>query len=210
MALGTVYWARVDALKKLLEHEWQYEDFDVEPLAEDGTVSHAIERILEFVAKDAEYECKWVMTDRYAEERLGYFQAALFKGFERLQKSLGIRYLYELNQFDDRSFELKKLCQDFKKIYIFGAGLIGVNCLHFMRHIEVKVDAFLVTNMVGNKPVIENIPVSPFGLYELDNDSFVIIAVKKSYQKEILKKLKERQFPMKNIYNWDLYEADLY
>ncbi|OBR63542.1 hypothetical protein A7K91_06195 [Paenibacillus oryzae] len=209
MALGTVYWARVDALRKLLKYEWQYEDFDVEPLAENGTVSHAIERILEYVAKDAGYECKWIMTDRYAEERLGYFQTALSKGFERLQKSLGIRYLYELNQFDDRSFELKKLCQDFEKIYIYGAGLIGVNCLHFMKHIEVTVDAFLVTNMVGNMPVIENVPVGPIDKFEIDNETLVIIAVKKPYQKAVFEHLKERQFPMSNVYNWDQYVADL-
>ena len=59
MAVGTVYWSRVDALRKLFEYEWKYEDFDMEPLAEDGTLSHAIERILEFVARDAGYESKW-------------------------------------------------------------------------------------------------------------------------------------------------------
>ncbi|CQR58614.1 rhamnan synthesis F family protein [Paenibacillus riograndensis] len=205
MALGTVYWARVDALRKLLEHEWKYEDFDAEPLAADGTLSHAVERILEYVASDNGYKSKWVMTDRYAEERLGYFQTVLSKAFERLQKSLGLRYIYELDQFDDRSFEFKKMCRNYKKIYIYGAGLLGVNCLHFMNYIDVMVDAIIVTDMIGNEPVIEDIPVYRLNEIEFDNDTFVIIAVTKQYQEEIFGNLKEKQLPMNNVYNWDSY-----
>lgn len=203
MALGTVYWARVDALKKLFEHKWKYEDFDVEPLADDGTLSHAVERILEYVAKDAGYESKWVMTDRYAEERLGYVTIALSKAFKRLHKSVGIRYISDLDQFDNKSLELKKICLNYKKIYIYGAGLFGMDCLHFLRNIDVKADAFIVTDMNGNKPTIENTPVYPLNGINFDKGALVIVAVKKEYQEEIFESLKEKQLPISAVYNWD-------
>ena len=56
ITLGSVFWARVSALKKLLEIEWKYEDFDEEPLKNEGTTSYAIERILAYVAQDAGYD----------------------------------------------------------------------------------------------------------------------------------------------------------
>ncbi|NBH19789.1 rhamnan synthesis protein F, partial [Clostridiaceae bacterium] len=46
ITLGTVFWARSDALEKILKKEWKYEDFDEEPLKDDGTISHVIERII--------------------------------------------------------------------------------------------------------------------------------------------------------------------
>ncbi|MNI63665.1 Rhamnan synthesis protein F [compost metagenome] len=205
MALGTVYWARVDALRKLFEHEWKYEDFDVEPLADDGTLSHAVERILEYVAKDAGYGSKWVMTDRYAEESLGYFTIALSKAFERLRSSLGLRYIYDLDQFDAKSLELKKMNRNYEKVYIYGAGLLGKDCLHFMNFIDIKVDAFIVTEMNGNESVIDNIPVYPFNEIEFDNETLVIIAANKKYQKDILGNLKKKQLPASALYNWCSY-----
>ncbi|WP_139904173.1 rhamnan synthesis F family protein [Clostridium thermarum] len=205
MALGTVYWARVDALKKLLEYEWKYEDFDAEPLADDGTISHAIERILEYVAKDAGYESKWVMTDRYAQERLGDFTNVLSKAFERLRKSLGLRNIYDLDRFDYKALELKEICQNYKKVYIYGAGIFGRDCLHFMKAIDVRIDAFIVTNMAGNESEIENISVYSLNEIEFDNETIVIVAVKKEYQEEIFKKLKENGLPTSAICNWRQY-----
>lgn len=205
MALGTVYWARVSALRKLFEHKWKYEDFDAEPLADDGTLSHAVERILEYVAKDAGYESKWVMTDRYAEERLGYFTSALSKAFERLRSSLGLRYICDLNQFDARSLELKKMYQSYKKVYIYGAGLLGKDCLHFMKFIGIKVEAFIVSEMNRNELVIESIPVYPFNEIEFDNQTLVIIAANQKYQENIFGNLKKKQLPASALYNWCAY-----
>ncbi|WP_186333821.1 rhamnan synthesis F family protein [Paenibacillus xylanexedens] len=202
MAIGTVFWARVDALRKLFEHEWKYEDFDVEPLADDGTLSHAVERILEFAAKDSGYECKWVMTESYAEERLGYFTLALSKAFDRLRSSLGLRYIYDLDEFDTKSLELKKLYREHKKTYIYGAGILGTECLRSMDFIGVKIDGFIVTDMSGNESVIENIPVHAFGEIEFDSDTLVIIATNKKYQEEILKNFKKNQLTSHSFYNW--------
>jgi len=202
MALGTVFWARVDGLRKLLEYEWKYEDFDEEPLANDGTISHAIERILEYVAKDAGYESKWVMTDCYAEERLQHFNTALSRAFERLEKSLGIHYIYDLDKFDERLYELQQICKKYKKVYIYGAGMLGRNCLRFLNFIDVKIKGFIVTNMESNEQFIDGIPVYTLDEVDFDNESGVIVAVNKKYQKEIFENLKTKLQSLNDIYNW--------
>lgn len=203
MAIGTVFWAKVEALRKLFEYEWKYEHFDEEPLAEDGTLSHAIERILEFVAKDTGYETKWVMTDRFAERRLGDFQEALCKAFDRLQKLLGLRYIYDLDQFDNKVLGMKKLCRNYKKIYIYGAGFYGKKSFHFMNHIDIKVDAFIVTNMMGNNAVIKNIPVYSLDEIDVDNDTLIVVAAKREFAEEINGNLEKKQWPMNAVYNWN-------
>lgn len=50
-ALGTAFWCRYDALKDLFEFDWQRTDFPCEPLALNGTISHAIERCFPFIAR---------------------------------------------------------------------------------------------------------------------------------------------------------------
>ncbi len=53
--IGTMFWARTEALKPLLTKGFRWEDFPDEPLPYDGTVLHAIERLLPFVAKKMGY-----------------------------------------------------------------------------------------------------------------------------------------------------------
>ncbi len=65
-AYGSVFWFRAGALRKLYEKDWKYEDFPEEPLPEDGTVSHAIERVRPFVAQAAGYYSAMVLSDVYA------------------------------------------------------------------------------------------------------------------------------------------------
>ena len=66
-AMGSCYWFRVDALKPLFEHGWQYEDFLPEgQMGADGSISHAIERANGYVAQSQGYYPAWVLSDRYA------------------------------------------------------------------------------------------------------------------------------------------------
>lgn len=67
---GSVFWFRPAALKKLFDSHWTYEDFPEEPLKEDGTISHAIERIYPFVAQEAGYYTAYIMSDEYARTEL--------------------------------------------------------------------------------------------------------------------------------------------
>ncbi|MFZ4775461.1 MAG: rhamnan synthesis F family protein [Terrimicrobiaceae bacterium] len=51
--VGTMFWARAEALKPLVDLNLKWDDYPEEPLPYDGSMLHAMERILPFVAKSA-------------------------------------------------------------------------------------------------------------------------------------------------------------
>ncbi|GED23428.1 rhamnan synthesis F family protein [Halomonas halmophila] len=53
---GGMFWARPAALKTLLGKAWEYEDFPEEPLPNDGSMLHALERIIGSVAEKEGYK----------------------------------------------------------------------------------------------------------------------------------------------------------
>lgn len=64
-ALGTAFWCRTEALLPLLEYPWRYEDFDEEPLKIDGTIGHALERILPYAALDRHFLTSWIISEKF-------------------------------------------------------------------------------------------------------------------------------------------------
>lgn len=64
--LGSVFWARPKALKKIFDYPWTYEEFPLEPAAEDGTLMHAIERIYNYSAQEEGYYPGWVFSENGA------------------------------------------------------------------------------------------------------------------------------------------------
>ena len=72
---GSVFWFRPKALEPLFAHGWQHTDFPPEPLPQDGTISHAIERIYPFVAQAAGYYPAVVMSSSFAVLRNDTMQA---------------------------------------------------------------------------------------------------------------------------------------
>ena len=53
---GSFFWARTDALRPLLTKGYTYEDFPKEQGQTDGTLAHALERILPFVSRKQGYD----------------------------------------------------------------------------------------------------------------------------------------------------------
>lgn len=49
--VGTMFWMRVDALRPLIDLKLSWEDYPPEPLPIDGTILHALERLLPFSAR---------------------------------------------------------------------------------------------------------------------------------------------------------------
>ena len=92
--LGTMFWFRPAALKKLLDRGWDYADFPPEPNGEDGTLLHAIERLYGFVAQDAGYYSAWVLTEEYARDELTKLSFELREVNARTFQAYGLNYLY--------------------------------------------------------------------------------------------------------------------
>lgn len=198
VTLGTAFWARVSALKKLFEREWRYEDFPDEPMDNDGTISHAIERILAYVAQDAEFETHWVLTDKYAAEEFDYMQMLLRKSFERLNQSLDIRNVFELNNYELRTEKLLSFIDRFERFYIYGAGVRGKRYCSFLKKFQKKPAGFLVSDKSKNANSVNGVPVYSLSEIELDEKCGIIIGVSEKYQDEILLRLKKKRsiFPI--------------
>lgn len=64
--LGSFFWIRCAACKTLLSHPWTYEDFPPEPIPNDGTLLHALERLRPFAVQHDGFYSAWCMTDDYA------------------------------------------------------------------------------------------------------------------------------------------------
>jgi lipopolysaccharide biosynthesis protein len=60
--LGTMFWARPAALRPLLSLGLSWNDYPAEPVAYDGTILHALERLLPFVARHAGFEVAGIRT----------------------------------------------------------------------------------------------------------------------------------------------------
>ena len=84
------------AMKKVFDKNWTYEDFPQEPLAVDGTISHAIERIYGFAAQAEGYYSAIGMSDVFARieyTNLNYFVTHLPGDVEReLRERLDAMY----------------------------------------------------------------------------------------------------------------------
>ena len=54
--VGSMFWARSTALQPILDYPWNYNDFPEEKDQTDGTIAHAIERSLVFIARSRGYD----------------------------------------------------------------------------------------------------------------------------------------------------------
>lgn len=65
--LGSSFWCKTEALKKLFTFDFKETDFPSEPLPPDGSFNHAIERIFPYVAQESGYLSGIIMTKEYAQ-----------------------------------------------------------------------------------------------------------------------------------------------
>jgi rhamnosyltransferase len=65
-AFGGMFWFRPKALRKLFLHPWKWEDFHGEPYPHDGSLGHALERLICYVAQDAGYTTQQIVSSHQA------------------------------------------------------------------------------------------------------------------------------------------------
>ena len=196
ITLGTVFWARTCCLKKLLEKRWEYSDFQEEPLPDDGTISHAIERIFAYVAQDAGFKTGTIMSNEYAEWSLLFLQDGMRKMSRLLKEELGVHELYQMDAEFIVNYK-KKIASFLKKnkeIYIYGAGVFGKEMLIRIKRMGLLPTGFVVSN--GRRDCLEVEVVPVYELQEIiDNDGVgIIVSLNYGLQEQICKELQERGF----------------
>lgn len=190
---STAFWAKSKALLKLFSKNWKYTDFPDEPMRNDGEINHAIERILEYVVKDAGFEVKIALSTSYAAFFISQLNAEIKNLWEQLDRTIGIRYYSGLDCYQFTVDKIRNFARKYDKIYLYGGGKKGKQCLTICRLIGIKPKGFIITNPEGINEV-EGLPVLSSLDVELDESVGIIISVGIAFQQEVEEELKKRGF----------------
>lgn len=183
---GTVFWARTDSLRKLLSKEWCYEDFDAEPLPDDGTLSHSIERSFSFFAEDAGYETGWVMTDRLASKREEAMSYLIQNCYSLIYDELGLVNPQQMLEYQKIKKEIRKIAKESVKVYIYGAGVYGCGCLRIFENLGLNVAGFIVSKYDSDRREMKGLPIFEISDIEWTDQIGVVIAVNLTLQEEVI------------------------
>lgn len=191
LAIGTVFWCSVAAMKKLFTYDWKYEDFVDEPMPGDGTVSHAIERILGFVALDADYQVGTIMNCDYAAKLHRIMQKKLEMTYGWLLQRIGIKNTQQLSSSDQQEKVVAEIYKKWKKIYLYGAGYFGEIYLKRIQFWGYEPAGFIVSD--GERHMDEYNGYRVYELREIQNfdNTAIIITVSGEHQKSIVDNLKK-------------------
>ncbi len=185
LTIGTVFWARTECLQKLYSKAWCYEDFPSEPMPMDGTISHAIERVLGYVAQDAHYDVGTIMSNEYAQKTLLYAQDRIRKMYQLLDKKLGIHSLYQLGIYEEQEQRINAFCKQYEKIYLYGAGTYGKCILQMLKNLGYIPSGFVVGDGRKKEQLIQGLQVYEVGELEQNDKMGIIISVDFPLQDEI-------------------------
>lgn len=199
ITLGSVFWCRKKALAKLLDYPWKYEDFDEEPMKNDGTISHAIERIFAYVAQDAGYLTGNIRTIPYAEQNIEDMQYYLRLSHEHLKRRMGIWNFDNLLHYDERKERCISFANQYKEIYIYGAGKGGQQCVYMLEEAGIIPKAVLVTDKAEEQDKFCGLPIMKFDPTTIEMTAGIIVAVGERFCGEIIEKLEANQL---NNYIW--------
>ena len=70
---GDMFWVRGKAMSSLFNKDWTYDDLPDEPIDVDGTILHALERMIPFVAQDKGYFTSWLCSEDSARTEISNF-----------------------------------------------------------------------------------------------------------------------------------------
>lgn len=103
---------------------------------------------------------------------------------------------------------LQKKVAHADKILIYGAGKVAQHVYEYLHDKKIIPDAFVVSSCENNPQKIDGIPVQNIDDFQnIKKRCFVIIAVGKTIQNEVLNVLREKNFS--NFYKLDGYELFL-
>lgn len=206
ITLGTVFWCRTCAMKKLFARQWEFADFVDEPMPGGGTISHAVERILAYLAQDAGYDTGTVMSEEYAKKLFMALQHEKRAVYHMLSDGMGISNPISLWEFYIRKEQIKRYVENHRQLYLFGAGKIGRMYLTALREIIGCIpQAFIVTENKLNGENIAGIPIISLDTLDIDPSVGIIISVGESLKDEIKKCLMSKKYD-KYLYVKDLPE----
>lgn len=180
IALSTCFWCKTTALDKLYKCRFDISEFDLKPFPLDGTLSHAIERILPFVAQDAGYYTASVETEDYSSLELAYY-------FGRMS---------EIKEYQDKYTEAVRpilgFVSRYKTIYIYGCGKVSNEVTSLLLYNRIEYAGYIVTNKETD--VFCDKPVYSIDEINTSEDVGIIVAAGVKIKSEIEGLLSDKGF----------------
>jgi len=196
-ALSTSFWCKTEALKPLLDYKFKIKDFPEEPMELDGTFSHALERILIYVAQEMGYYSAIICNQKYASLNLSNMEYLLSKNIKDSIATFGTQGILDMfsgTNYKERISLIKYIMSN-KRVCIYGQGNNGKNIADFFENQGFMFEYFLVSDGKSIKRNSYGYEAFYFSekLEEL-KDIGIIIAVDKLYRNEIIENLLKYEF----------------
>lgn len=194
-SIGTTFWCRTKAMQKLFEAEFAYNDFCPEPMLADGTISHAIERILLYVAQDACYYSAIVENSEYAAEHVNDLNYILNQIINHLDVPISGNFDSYLNNINMTLLE--NFIKDNEDIYIYGNGHVAHQVSNLLKRKHLRYKGYIISDGHDKKENKENV----LYLSEVSGKKErmgIIVALGGYNQREVLPDLRARGYS--NLY----------
>lgn len=194
ITIGTTFWFRREALQKLFDYPWKYEDFDDIKLEDNQYLSFAVERIFAYIAQDAGYTTGEVMTVEYAKKQTLFLQYSLPEIFRKMHDFYPFPTYENALHIDDNLQHLQQYALNKDEIFLFGTDDVGKFCAGYLRKIGHEPKGFIVSEIIDND-AIDYIPV--FSIEECSqcgsNKGIIITATTRKAQNEMVNELEKYQ-----------------
>lgn len=196
LAIGTALWFRTDALKKLFDYNWKYEDFDDNQLGNSNYLSYGIERIFPYVSQDAGFTTAEVMNTEYASVQNAYLRYSMTAMFKNIYEYYPFLTLNQMKLCEKNVSNMLSQVNTDDTIYLFGAGRFGRFCLNVLRRNLIEPKGFLVSE-IGLVNRTDNLPIyciNEISEEEYNNITVIITVENKKSQSTIINLLSGKAF----------------
>lgn len=191
VTFGTVLWFKTDALFKLFDRGWKYDDFDDSGLGQAGYLSYGLERIFAYVAQDAGYDTGNVMTASYVEKQTAYLQYTTNLIMTEADSLFPVNNLADLKCYQKNKGKMLDYVRENKNLYLYGTGKMGQFCLNLLRSENLMPKGFIVSS-AEDALTCKGLPVAAIGqMGDLKDIAVIITAYDEKIQKEMEKNLKK-------------------
>ena len=172
LGLGTALWFRTTALEKLFRYPWVINDFNDSRLGDANYLSYGIERIFAYVAQDAGYDTGEVMTLEYAKIQTLIIKRETMEIYKRMYEFYPFLTVEKAKKAQKNMDRVLKVSKG-KKVYLYGAGVMGRFCLTNLRRRGIEPVAFLITE--GGDTYVDTLRVELIENWKADIESLIII-----------------------------------
>lgn len=191
-SIGTTFWCRAEAFRKLFASDISIDDFPPEPMPVDGTISHAVEQILPYVAQDAGYYTVIAESAEHAERYISdltFIIRNMMNQADIPRSPYFDTYVSNLNMR-----ELENFIAANKRLYIYGNGFLARQTGKLLEKHGAKCEAYIVSDGEDRKQREGEKVICFSELEKDDKDAGVIVALGGYYQREVVPNLRSHGF----------------